>query len=68
METPHVGFSKRFQEDDIGLRVDQNLRRANVINYMTLTKNGRAEPDQDSDCMSYAEYTEQSQSDYSDSY
>ena len=66
MDQPHVGFAKRFQEDDIGLRIDQNLRRANVFNY--LTKSGASLPDDDSDCMSYADYSEHSQSDCSESY
>ena len=66
MDQPHTGFAKRFSEDDVGLRIDQNLRRANVFNY--LTKSGASMPDDDSDCMSYADYSEHSHSDCSESY
>jgi hypothetical protein len=66
MDQPSLSFSKRFQEDDVGLRVDQNQRRSNVFNF--LTKSGATVPDEDSDCMSYADYSYNSASDCSESY
>jgi len=53
-EHPHIGFAKKFQEDDIGLRIDSTVRRANVFNYMS--KSG-AHADEDSECMSGENYS-----------